>query len=265
MLRLIYIVAAFYLTSCLDAPEDFDLENKYDTQNPNYVSPVTTINAGPSEGETITNEEVIFTWTGNDQNMEFRYYLNSILIQDWTNTNSYKLEYLNEGNQIFSVQGKYINEDTSLTVHSGFIVDAVEGPSLIFYPRKQVITEGQALIFEIMAEEVQDLTATEFVLLFDKNILSIDSINTGNIFTLDKNYIFHKKIDNANGKAQLLIGLLGGSNPGFTGTGSLAKVYLTKNILEETTMIFDGSETFRDSLNNKIQINTTIGGLISNE
>ena len=249
----------------MEAPEDFDLDNKYDPQNPNYISPITTIDSGPSEGEIITTSEAIFSWSGNDEIMEFRVHHNNILLSDWSGSTSYKLDYLDEGNHTFSVQGRYSNLDTSLTVNKNFIVDAVKGPSLIFSPRRQSANLGQSLAFEIIAEEVSDVTGTEFVILFDNTILNIDSINVGSMFTLDQDYIFDKKIDNTKGSAKLLIGILGGTELGFTGTGALAKIYMTKKISTETTAIFDGSETFRGPTNNEIQINTTIGGLIINQ
>jgi len=265
MSRLIYSLIILFLLSCMEPPEEFELENKYDPQNLNYIKPVTTISSGPTEGETITTEQATFAWVGNDATMEFRVHNNNILLQDWSGITSYTLNYLDEGEYDFSVQGRYANEDTSLTVHINFIVDAVEGPALIFLPRRQIAAQGQGVAFEIIAEEVNDLSATEFVLRFDQNLVTIDSINAGSMFKFNQDFIFHKKIDNSSGSANLLIGLLGGDDPAFSGTGSLAIIYLTKKTTTETTIIFDGSETFRGPLNNIIQINTTIGGLISNE
>lgn len=249
----------------MDPPEDFELDNQYDPQNPNYIAPVTTIASGPTEGETISTANATFTWGGNDETMEFKIHFDGALVQDWSGLKTYTFNYLDEGGYVFSVQGRYTNEDTSLTVHINFIVNAVEGPSLIFLPRRHIATQGQSVAFEIIAEEVDDLTATEFVLRFDQNLVTIDSINTGSMFKFNEDFIFHKKIDNTSGSANLLIGLLGGNDPGFSGTGSLAKIYLTKKTTTETTIIFDGSETFRGPLNNIIEINTTIGGLISNQ
>ena len=249
----------------MDPPEDFELDNQYDTQNPNYIAPVTTIASGPSEGEKISNEVATFTWDGNDETMEFKIQFDGSLVQDWGGLKTYTFDYLDEGGYVFSVQGRYANEDTSLTVSVNFIVDAIKGPALIFLPRRQIATQGQSVEFEIIAEEVNELTASEFVLVFDPSIATIDSINAGSMFKFNQDFIFHEKIDNSAGNAELLIGLLGGKEPAFSGTGSLAKIYLTKKTTTETTIIFDGSETFRGPLNNIIEINTTIGGLISNE
>jgi len=249
----------------MDPPEDFELDNQYDPQNPNYIAPVTTIASGPSEGEKTSNEVATFTWDGNDETMEFKIQFDGSLVQDWGGLKTYTFDYLDEGGHVFSVQGRYANEDTSLTVIVNFIVDAIKGPALIFLPRRQIATQGQSVEFEIIAEEVNELTASEFVLVFDPSIATIDSINAGSMFKFNQDFIFYHKIDNATGSADLLIGLLGGNEPGFSGTGSLAKIYLTKKTTTETTIIFDGSETFRGPLNNIIEINTTIGGLISNE
>ena len=249
----------------MDPPEDFELDNKYDPKNPNYIAPVTTLKSGPTDGETITTSYTTFTWDGNDEAMEFRLHFDGRLVQDWINLKTYSIEYLDEGIHSFSVQGRYSNEDTSSTVQINFSVDAVEGPALIFLPRRQMASQGESVIFEIVAEEVEELTATEFVLQFDNALVTIDSINAGSMFKFNQDFIFHHSIDNSTGIADLLIGLLGGNEPGFTGTGSLAKIYLTKKSTTEATIIFDGSETFRGPVNNIIEINTTIGGLISNE
>ena len=99
--------------------------------------------------------------------------------------------------------------------------------------------------------------------LYDKSIIKLDSINAK--VCLPRSRDFYDHIDNSDGSAKLLIGLLGGSNLGFSGTGSIAKIHMTKKILSQTNLIFDGTETLRGPNNNIIKINSSIGGLIVNE
>lgn len=264
MKKLITIFIGLVIWSCLDPPEDFEPYNPYDPENPNYIPPAVNVSSGPTEGETITSETATFIWEGNDENMEFQVYFDGILVKDWSETQSYTFDYLDEGGHIFSVQGRYVTQDTSLIVNVNFIVDAVKGPALMFLPRRQIANQGQNFQFEIMAEEVSNLSASEFVLLYEPNVISIDSVRVGKMFKPNKNYILHNDIDNSKGKANILIGLLGGKEPTFTGTGGLATLFITKKTSSETTISFDGSETLRGPSNDLIQISATIGGLITN-
>jgi hypothetical protein len=42
-----------------------------------------------------------------------------------------------------------------------FIVDAIGGPALMFYPRRHFAQAGETVIFQILAEEVIDLMMSE--------------------------------------------------------------------------------------------------------
>ena len=89
--------------------------------------------------------------------------LDSFSWTDWNESSSATLSYLDEGDHQLSVQSRYLNGDTSNVVSVSFIVDAVAGPSLMFYPRRHFAQVGETVTFQVMAEEVTNLMMSEFI------------------------------------------------------------------------------------------------------
>lgn len=260
-MRSTYLLSFLILLIGCEIPE-FEEDNPFDPNNPDYVAPSVTINSGPSENETITAPSTAFSWVGNTEGMTFRYFFDGSLKQEWNDVNSVVFENLDEGIHQFGVQGKYPTGDVSDTVFVNFNVDAVAGPSLLFYPRKQISPAGGKLQFEILAEEVDGLAAASFKLAYNASLVQIDSIVIGDYIGGNTESIFYKVIDNSSGKVSVITALLGDGSPTFSGTSSIARIYLTVKANGLSQIEFDGTETFRNVDNEVININSAIGGII---
>jgi len=241
---------------------DFETDNPYDPQNPNYFPPSVTINSGPNDNEIITAAEVAFSWVGNTEGMTFRYFFDGNIKQDWDGFNSVVIEHIDEGAHQFGVQGQFPTGDASDTVLVNFNVNAVVGPSLLFLPRKQISPVGGKLIFNILAEEVDTLVAASFKLQYNPSLIIVDSIVVGDYIGENIESIFYVDINSDLGTASIITALLGSNMPTFSGTASIAKIYASVISNGLSQIEFDGTETFRKINNETITINSAIGGII---
>lgn len=258
--KVIFAISALTLMFLSCEKIEPDLDNPLDPNNPDYEPPIVSIIAGPTDGETVDTSSVIFEWEGNELS-RYRYKFSD---NDWTAfipATIVEFDYLDEGQYTFLLQAWYTNGDTSLIVSRSFTVDAVQGPALMFYPRRQFASIGDTVTFQILAEEVENLTAAEMSISFDPASLDIVSIDQGTIFSSNGESLFHT--ENGSGTLSILTAILGGDDPSVNGIGDLAIIEVSVLQTWETSLSFDGSEVFRNPENNSISISETIGGLIS--
>ncbi len=242
-----------------------DQDNPLDPDNPDYESPIVNIISGPPNGETIATSEVTFIWEGNDLITEYRTSFLNDPWGDWADHTSITLQYLDESSYSFSVQGRYSSGDTSAVVTNNFTVDAVTGPALMFYPRRHQAAVGETVVFQILAEEVTNLTAAEFSINYDPTHVEITSVTQGTMFAASEESIFHTEYDNSTGTLSALTAILGGGEPSVSGTGALIEIQMNVISASSSELTFSGSEVFRDPENNNISITETIKGLISTQ
>ena len=162
----------------------------------------------------------------------------------------------------FSVQSQYSTGDTSQVTSVLFVVDAVTGPALMFYPRRQEATVGETVMFQILAEEVTNLTAAEFSINYDPAHVEITSITQGAIFAASEESIFLTQYDNSAGTLSVITAILGGDEPSVAGTGVLIEIQMNVISATSSELTFSGLEVFRDPENNDITINETVAGRV---
>jgi len=254
------LVVLTLFTGC--ETDEFVANNPLDPVNLNYNPPEVNILSGPSEGQIIEATTASFSWEGNQDSMLFRYEFDAEEWTEWTEDKSATLDYLDEGSHLFSLQSKYANEDTSEIATVNFSVNAVEGPALMFNPRRHVASVGEKVTFQIMAEEVESLTGVELNIGFDASKVNIESVSAGEMFQGDKEAIFHSEVDNDAGDVYLLSAILDGDSPSITGTTSIAVIVVEVLSSGITELLFDGSESFRDPDNAIITISEAIGGVV---
>jgi len=240
-----------------------DLDNPLDPDNPDYESPSISIIAGPADGVTVETSTVEFEWEGNDTASLYRYKFSDDSWTDWTTQTSVVFDYLDEEQYNFQVQSSYPTGDTSSIISISFTVDAVQGPALMFYPRRQFATVGDTVSFQILAEEVENLTATEFSIIYNTNQIEIVSIVEGTMCSGWGESIFLSEINNTQGVVSIISALIGGEYPSVSGTGELAELKIRIISVGETSISFDGSEVLRNPDNVDIQINQIINGQIN--
>ena len=239
-----------------------NLDNPQDPANPDYEPPTVSIIAGPTDGDTVETSTVEFEWEGNDIVSLYRYKFSDNSWTDWTTETAAEFDYLDEGQYNFQVQSSYSTGDTSVVVTVSFVVDAVHGPALMFYPRRHIVGVGDTVTFHILAEEVENLTAAEFLLIFDPNIIEIVSLTEGTLLSGWGESIYHSEINNTQGIVSIVLALLGGEYPSVSGTGDLATIEVTVRQSGATELLFGGPAVFKDPNNDFIAISSVINGMI---
>jgi plastocyanin len=256
---LLMLSAALFFVTCEKLEPEAD--NPLDPDNPDYDPPEVLISEGPAEGEIVDTSAVTFQWTGNELVTSYRYRFDSEVWSDWTSNTSASYYYLDEGDYSFSVQSQYETGDTSVVLNVSFVVDAVTGPALMFYPRRHEAQVGETVTFQILAEEVSNLAAAEFSISYDPDEIEITAIYEGSIFT-DLGNVFFLVDNGSEGEATISTAVWGESSPSAEGTGVLAALEVKAKVTGSLVVSFDGSEVFRDPDNNDVSINETVGGLV---
>ena len=257
--RLIYLLSLLFVLSCEDTTPTRD--NPLDEEGGDYIAPIIGL-LDIVDGDILYSEVIEFTWEGNELVTEFRYKYDSFDWTDWSENTSATLSYLDEGDHQLAVQSRYLNGDTSDVASVSFVVDAVAGPALMFYPRRHFATQAETVTFKILAEEVTDLMMTEIHLEYDPAMLEIMSISQGSFFQNGQNSIFLYEINTEAGAVQINTTLLDGDNPAVSGTGDLAEIQVKLLQAGSATLSFNGSDAFIGPENNDITILEKINGLV---
>ena len=261
-LRSIYLFILLFALNCEDTVPIRD--NPLDDEGGDYISPTISL-LDIVDGDTLYSESVEFTLEGNELVADFRYKLDSFDWTDWNESNTATLSYLDEGDRQLSVQSRYLNGDTSDVASVSFVVDAVGGPSLMFYPRRHFAQAGETVTFQIKAEEVTNLMMSEIHLEYDPTMLEIMSISQGSFFQNGQNSIFLYETNSEAGAVQINTTLLDGDSPSVSGTGDLAEIQVKLLQSGSATVNFNGSDAFIDPENNDITILEKINGLVVTE
>jgi len=259
MSRKLILFTVLLLFAC-EPGQEFIAENPLDPDNPDYIPPEVTI-LSPTEGDVIEESSITFSWVGNDVDMLYRYKMDSVW-SDWGLPETITIDYIDEGVHGFAVQSSYITGDTSAVESISFTVDAVEGPALMFYPRRQVTSQGSSVQFQILAEEVYNVAGAEFTILFDPTELQINSAAAGTAFGDYGEVIFIANIDNSSGSLTISTAVWGENSPSFSGTSAIALIDVQVIKQGNLTISFDGLEIMKDPENNDITINAAVNGLV---
>ena len=256
----LFLFILFFL-SCEDVTPVQD--NPLDPGNEDYVEPTIAFVSELNNGDIISAETLSLAWQGNELVTEYRYKLDSFPWTDWFEDASATLEYLDEGEHTISIQSRYLSGDTSAIASLSFVVDAVEGPALMFYPRRHIIAQGSTVTFYVLAEEVTALMAAEIHLEFDPSKLEIVSVSQGSLFQNGQESIFSYEI--GSGSIEILTTLLSSSSPSVSGTGDLIQIEVKSLQSGSASISFNGSDVFRDPDNNDITIIEKINGRVDVE
>lgn len=150
--------------------------------------PFVEITDGPKDSEILSKDKVVFAWRGNGSGYSFKYRLLSLdsdnfptIYQDWTNySTATEVSYsnLDEGKFRFEVQAKSGNVEPA-PIKREFFIDAIKGPSLMFFKTKTDISVGKIDSVGIWMEDVNALAGFSIVIAFDKNKLNLVSASSG--------------------------------------------------------------------------------------
>jgi hypothetical protein len=239
-------------------------ENPLDPDAGDYEVPSVVIKSNIQPGETITSETINIALEGNDLVIEYRLRLDESEWTEWSSESSFTLDYLDEGNHTIYGQARYVSSDESEIMSLPFTVDAVDGPSLIFFPRRHKAATGQTVTYQVLAEEVYNLAGAEFVLDYNPSKLVVEAVREGTLFSSVGTPIFFYEIDPGVGKLTITAAAWAGDELGFTGTGVIAEIDAVLAQNGNTTIDFDGDEIFRNPDNTTINISEAVGGFMTN-
>lgn len=256
-----HLVPILFLVSC--APEEFVTDNDYDPENPDYIPPIVSIVDGITIGETVMSENLIIEYSGNLDAMLFRTRLDTSNWTGWTNNLFATLNYMDEGDHTFSLQGMFTTGDTSETISVPFTVDAVDGPSLMFLPRRITAIQGETVTFSIMAEEVYDLAGLETVLEFDPAKVTLMSVSSAGLFNETGDPLFFYEHNESQGRLTVTAAVWGDESPAFTGTHPIAIISFRADRTGNIAIDFGETSIFRDPNNLNITVWESIPGLIA--
>ena len=143
---------------------------------------------GPLESEVLSKDKVVFAWRGNGSGYTFKYRMLSLdsdnfpsVYQDWTNYSTatdVTFSNLDEGKFRFEVQAKSGSVEPS-PLKREFFIDAIKGPSLMFFKTKTDVMVGQLDSVGIWMEDVDGLAGFSIVIAFDKTKLNLVSSSSG--------------------------------------------------------------------------------------
>ena len=259
--RYLLPLLSLIIFSC-EPGEEFLPDNPLDPDNADYIRPQVTFVSVPSEGSTLSTPTITIEWEGNQPDMSYRYALNGKWNPWELEKKSITIEHLDEEIQLFEVQSQYSTGDTSNVISANFNVNAVFGPSLLFYPRKHEAFFGEQITFQILAEEVVGLAGAEFTIQYDPLMLKIESITRGSLFENVSNSLFHIDHDSFQGIFTVRTAILDGKNPTFQGTGSLVELVISFVSKGVSNLQFTGTSKIRGSDNTIIDIRDAIGGIV---
>ena len=260
MKNLLKLYPILFFLSCA---EEFVPENPIDPENPSYIPPIVSIVNGITFGETVTSENLSIEYSGNESSMLFRTRLDTSNWTGWSNNLFVTLNYMDEGEHEFWLQGKYTTGDTSETISVPFTVDAVDGPSLMFFPRRITATQGETVTFSIMAEEVYDLAGLETVLEFDPAKVTLMSVSSAGLFDETGDPIFFYEHNESQGRLTVTAAVWGDESPAFTGTHPIAIISFRADRTGNISIDFGETSIFRDPNNLNITVWESIPGLIA--
>lgn len=242
--------------------EEFLPANPLDPANENYISPQVTFTSAPNEGATLSTSTIMFVWDGNEPGMSYRYAFDGNW-SSWENEKkSITIDDIDEGLHSIAAQSSYSTGDTSNVISVNFNVNAVLGPSLLFYPRKHVAFFGETVTFQILAEEVIDLSGAEFKIDYDPSMFQIESVTQGALFQSGTQSIFHVEHNASQGSFSVLTAILDATTPSVDGTGVLAEVVVKLLNQGTNNLSFGSTNKLRDPDNIEITIREKIGGIV---
>jgi len=260
-MKKIYLLGIVLLFSC--GAEEFEPDNPIDPDNPDYIPPIVSILSGFPDGQVITNSSITVSYSGNEPSMLFRTKLDTNDWSGWVSSTTETIDHLDEGDHEFFLQGKYTTGDTSEVFWVPFAVDAVQGPSLLFFPRKSIQSVGDLVTLKVFAEEVFELAGTGFTLEYNPARIRIDAVRSGDIFIGSGTPIFLDHVDEVNGTIDISTAIWDGSGSTFSGTGIVMEIDVVLLSGGDAQIEFDGTEVFRNKNNTEIIINESVGGIIT--
>lgn len=157
--------------------------------------PFLEIISGPIQNEILNVDKVSFTWKGSGPDYTYRYRLSALdgdnFPTTYLNWSSYSnitevtFSNLDEGKFRFEVQGRSSGVEPD-PIKRDFIIDAVKGPSVLFYKTKTSIKLNGIDSIGLWMEDVNEFAGMSVVIAFDRSKMSLIGASAGQYVTSKK-------------------------------------------------------------------------------
>lgn len=270
--KILIAVGVIVLQACeLYAPIDEQVlfNNPLDPNGTGYVDPKAIILSGPMDNMEVLEDVVQYTWSGNHGKSTFRYKLidYSTDWSQWLDTTRVSFSGLVDADYTFLIQEKYPNnlEQPDTTV-AHFVINAIEGPALLFNQTNMEVQNGSTLTLKVLANEFSDVMILFTTIQFNTEYLLLHSATkTEGAFTQNADAITFLSTNtadaNAIGEIEINLGRFGGTPAGFTGNATLFELSFICQKAGTTNLVFksQNQETIaKNSSNQTIEINNYI-------
>ena len=176
-----FLSLSILLFACGESP---DLSNSILDTNIGGATPETTIII---EEQIYDVHTVSLTWEGDQYVNAFRYKLIPLnqtdtvtTYLDWSEwdrtTTSVILEYLDEGQYEFHVEGRF-NMDHVGSAVAQFEIDAIQGETLRMFPLRQFVEIDSMFNVYLFSEEIDQLAGMQVKLNFDPDVFEYQSMD----------------------------------------------------------------------------------------
>ncbi len=265
---LFFILIGFFsivLFECDLTPAEPDLENPTDStewgeEGPDNPPSFTSLWA-EIDGVDLFTDSLLVTFRGNLDTMEFRSKIDDDPWPGWATDTLKIFRYLDEGPHTIGIQTRYVGVNSAIADTSfSFIVDAVQGNSLMFSPRMQQVSVNSSFNVEVMLEEVTDIMTLHTEILFDHTKFQLEEITVDTLsnFMLSNSGQLVKIIDiSQEGKIELDVGLAQADPAGVSGTGVVAFLTFKAIVTGTHSLVFGNACRMIDSQLGEIAINET--------
>ena len=257
-INLIHLLLILLIWSC--SQPELELDNKFDTGNPDFIAPETTIEGIPS---LINLNTIQINWTGNEPNMEFQHKLDEGDWSEWDEITTGIFSYLNEGFHTLLVRGRYqsgTEEDAPDTLD--FEVDAIGGSSIWIKNLYTKVSNQDTFSVEIIAEEVEPIAGAGIIVKFTELGLNLDSLIIGDFFEINdiKPIAFDTiTVSAGNSVLNLDIANIGGS---VSGTGTIATLFFKAKSIGQHKIIINEETKLKDENNDEIEWEVLEDGMV---
>jgi hypothetical protein len=225
----------------------------------------TDIISGPEDDSVVIESSATFQWKGSNKLVgafSYRYTPRQENWSVWSPEASVTLEYLDQGDYVFEVKGRYEpgNED-DIPARRAFTVD-IPGPGVLLKPFKQKAILGKEFRIDVVADEVSDMVLAHLILKFEPAQLQVLDVTPGEVFQGGRLPAFFETIDNSRGIVDISMSTIGATPSKIDGTGIIATIRFRSVSSGETDVTFDSGSELRDSKNRPIGITNRIGGIV---
>ena len=233
-------------------------------------TPETAIQVGDIDASTVT-----ISWVGNDYVNAYRYRLEpqdyTDVVDTYTEWSEWSsddvgviLEYLDEGNYKFFVEGRFNMDNTNTAVET-FEIDAIEGPALRMYPLKQTVALGDSFYVYLYGEEITEIAGVEAQLNYDVSELTFKNWSISNTIASYEDLTIFPSSEPENGSI-IISGALAGD--GLSGTQEIIRLNFTYSGSGSSTsidIVNNENTSLRNKSNDIIEITNRIPGIIELE